>query len=272
MGFKEKNVRHYNSISEAWPFMLGNNFHWGYFSSQNESLEKATYNLIDQMINLGKIEENSSIIDIGCGIGEPASYLSEKLNCSVIGISNSEKGIEMAIERSGNNTVKFKVADALDNKMASQTFDISWLLEMSHLIEDKKKLIEESTRVLKQGGRIVLCDLMLLRPLSAKEIFSMQKELRVMEQSFGKASLWTSSQYVSLFEELGLDSIEFVNISREVTPTIKAWEENCMINKNKILEVLDISHFNSFLNSCSTLQSLYENKTWGYGIIVGTKA
>ena len=272
MGFKEKNIKHYNSISEAWPFMLGNNFHWGYFSDKNESLEKATYNLIDQMIKVGEIKTNSSIIDIGCGIGEPASYLSDRLNCNVTGISNSEKGIEMAIERSGDSAVKFKVADALNNKMKSENFDVSWLLEMSHLIEDKKKLIEESTRVLRKGGRIVLCDLMLLRPLSAKEIFSMQEELRVMEKSFGKASLWTPSQYIDLFESLELDSINFVNISREVTPTIKAWEENCIKNKNKILEVLDISHFNSFLHSCSTLQRLYENETWGYGIIVGTKA
>ncbi|MCL5878543.1 MAG: methyltransferase domain-containing protein [Deltaproteobacteria bacterium] len=38
-----------------------------------------------------------SILDIGCGYGRDALYLSGNLNCKILGIDVSEKAIEMAL-------------------------------------------------------------------------------------------------------------------------------------------------------------------------------
>lgn len=265
------NSTHYNTISEAWPFMLGNNFHWGYFKDKEDSLELSTYQLIDLMIDFGNVAKNSKVLDIGCGIGEPASYLVEKLDCTVTGISNSETGIEMA--RTRNSTIEnldFQVKDAL-NLEIENTYNVAWLLEMSHLIEDKRKLVEESCKALKSGGQIVLCDLTLLQPLSAKEIVRMLKDLKTMEQSFGKAQLWTLEKYKECFESLDLENIKVLDISKEVTPTIQAWKANCLANKSKIIESIGESHLDNFVESCDILEVLYTSGKWGYGVITASK-
>jgi hypothetical protein len=43
------NAAHYDSITEAWPFIFGENFHWGLFRDDNEELTTATIALIDTM-------------------------------------------------------------------------------------------------------------------------------------------------------------------------------------------------------------------------------
>lgn len=271
MKTQDINVKHYNNISEAWPHILGDNFHWGYFNNKSESLEDATYNLIDKLINLANINKNSNVLDIGCGIGAPAAYLADTLKCSVTGISNSENGIQTARRKYNRTKLNFEIADALDNKLPKNKFDVAWLLEMSHLIGDKIKLIEESSRAVKPGGRIILCDLILKRKLTAREILSMSTSLRVLEKSFGKASLWTLEEYSKAFTELNLNSIQTIDISNSVLPTIDLWKRNCKINEKKLKQIFNNKEYENFMDSCDILSNLYNNKLWGYGIIVANK-
>jgi len=90
MKFKENDV-HYDSITDAWPYILGQNFHWGYFESPKDSLAKATDNLIDKMVSYTPEKDKLNVLDVGCGIGGPAFYLHNKLNWKITGISNSEQ-------------------------------------------------------------------------------------------------------------------------------------------------------------------------------------
>jgi len=82
MKFKENDL-HYDSITDAWPYILGQNFHWGYFESSNDSLEKATDNLIEKMVSYTKQNEKLNVLDVGCGIGGPAFYLHNKLKINL---------------------------------------------------------------------------------------------------------------------------------------------------------------------------------------------
>jgi len=144
-------------------------------------------------------------------------------------------------------------------------------MEMSHLIEDKSKLIEECYRVLKPNGRIILCDLTLQRPLTSKEIYKNQQELRILEKSFGKANLITLEQYSELFGNNKLKKIETINISKEVIPTITHWKENCEQNFHTILSHFSLEEYKSFTNSCDILSTFYNDGTWGYGIVTAIK-
>ena len=73
------NSKHYDTITEAWQYMLGEHFHWGYFYSDTRELHNATINLIEIMLSQISVNEKSNIIDIGCGIGNPAIYLNKKI-------------------------------------------------------------------------------------------------------------------------------------------------------------------------------------------------
>ena len=46
---------HYNSVSDAWRLIFGDNFHLGYFRSDDMKLNEATNALIDELAQLGTI-------------------------------------------------------------------------------------------------------------------------------------------------------------------------------------------------------------------------
>jgi tocopherol O-methyltransferase len=269
------NSQHYDSITEAWQFMLGEHFHWGYFKNDQEDLQSATVNLIDLMLSQLKLDQIKSVIDIGCGIGNTSIYLREKLNCEVTGISNSPIGIKKAQEnikkKNYEDKINFQLRDATNNQLADGIFDVCWLLEMSHLIDDKQLLINESSRILKSGGEIILCDLMFNRKLKASEIFNNKEDLIKLESSFGKARIEEMSAYQKYFENANLLDIEITNISEQVKPTTEFWKENVMKNYDLISASLPKHSIDNFLISCDLLSKYYSEGAWGYGIIKGRK-
>jgi len=271
----KQNAFHYNNITDAWPYILGENFHWGYFRFPEESLPIATDNLIEQMVFSANSKGKLNVLDVGCGIGGPAFYLHEKYQWQITGISNSKQGIQTAnkkLAQSGlEDSLQFLERDALNNGLPSNHFDLVWVMEMSHLIEDKNRLIEECTRVLKPGGRIVLCDLTFQRPITPQEIYKNKKKLRILEKSFGKASLYTLDQYREIFENNDLSEIGTINVSDQVIPTLERWKENCKNNIDTILTHFEQEDYDWFIESCDILTTFYKNKIWGYGIVSAMK-
>jgi 27-O-demethylrifamycin SV methyltransferase len=271
----EANANHYNNITNPWQFILGDNFHWGLFNNENESLEYATDNLIDEMASYASFNQSTKLLDIGCGIGTPSIYLHKKFGCKISGLSNSEEGVNKANKRVQDlnlgSKVSFYIRDALDNKFSDDSFDICWLMEMSHLIDDKKSLINETYRSLRTGGKTLLCDLITINELESSEIYAMKDDLRLLERSFGHASLRTLEFYSDLFTEAGYVDVKTIDISKNVIPTLSYWKENLRNNENLIRESFSNLEYDEFLKSCDILENLYTNNRWGYGIIIGSK-
>lgn len=268
----QRNSEHYNHITHAWQHLLGDNFHWGYFENQTQNLERATDALIELVAAPMDLDEESNLLDVGCGIGSPARYLREKYKCSVVGFSTSSEGIKEATERSREiDGLSFFERNALDNGFKNAEFSSVMLLEMSHLIQDKAKLIAESARVLEIGGIISLCDLILQRRLSAREIVEKYEDLKLLEQGFGKARLETLEVYKKIFESCGLELISCKDITREVTPTLVHWKQNAKMNALEISESVSNDGLAVFEKSCDLLESYYNDGAWGYGVISARK-
>src|SRR5687768_8611207 len=116
-------VSHYDRVTKAWRYLLGEDFHCGRFINGNESLESATENLTTLMALKGSMDAEMTILDVGCGIGNPACSLAEQYGCRVTGISTSVTGIEHATqrakERGCSDRVSFMVADGMNNGIAN---------------------------------------------------------------------------------------------------------------------------------------------------------
>jgi ubiquinone/menaquinone biosynthesis C-methylase UbiE len=96
------------------------------------------------------------ILDIGCGTGKFAIYLSEETGCNVTGIDPDREKIEKARTRS--SSVSFEVQSAEELLFANHTFDVVASLKVLHEIPDYTKALKESHRVLKVGGKIFIID------------------------------------------------------------------------------------------------------------------
>jgi len=272
---KSANERHYDYIADAWQYLLGDNFHWGYFETPRQTLESATEVLIDKMVSRVDLKSASMMLDVGCGIGGPARYLTRKYGCKITGFSTSEEGIvrarHLASDAGFDDNLTFEVRDALDNKFDSKSFDVVMLLEMSHLIRDKTRLIAESCRPLKAGGTVTLCDLTLQRKLTAREIVDRYDDLQLLERCFGKARLEPLTYYNDVFARCGLENIQSIDISQQVIPTIEKWRNNAENNRKVLVKHVSDKDVDDFIRSCDILDGLYRSDIWGYCLISGQK-
>ena len=267
----QHNRKFYDAVTDAWIFILGKNLHYGYFETDDMSLDDASELLIERLSSHGNINENSSILDVGCGIGTPAIRLARKFNCRILGISTSQRGVNLAnISAKQHNLqekISFQLADALHNKLADNSFDLAWQMESSHLIANKRKLFSETFRVLKSKGKLLLCDLILKNELNFAEIYKYRKELSILEKSFGKTKMITLDNYRAILKETGFTDIKTFDISQYTYPTVHCWRENISKNKSRILEFFSETTVNCFMQSCDILSSFFQDNILGYGIV-----
>ena len=113
-----------------------------------------------ELIKLSGFTPDMHILDVGCGIGGSTRRLSHETDCCVTGIDLSDEYINTAKRLTQllnmQHRVQFRAASALALPFADNFFDGVWSLQMNMNIEDKLSWLEETHRVLKAGGRVVL--------------------------------------------------------------------------------------------------------------------
>jgi len=102
-----------------------------------------------------KGDDIHSVLDIGCGTGKVANYLSKK-GLNVIGIDISEKLISIA-NTFVNKNLSF-VCSSIDDFKPKERFDCILLAGVLEHIEDDV-FLKKCMRFLKDGGKIVITDL-----------------------------------------------------------------------------------------------------------------
>lgn len=270
---------HYNHVTDAWKEFMGDNFHFGYFETEKTELRAATNALIDTMADLSRITNKTRILDVGCGIGEPAFYIHQKFKCPVTGISTSERGVQLAAKRSKeigcDKTVIFKVADGMNNGFPDQSFDLVWVMESSHLMTDKKKLFRECFRVLKKNGTLVLCDIVLLEVLPFARLA--MRNLPLISQYIQLAKTWGYPQVNSLgtycngLVEAGFHEVTAVNITEKTLPTMQRWGQNARTSGDKTIGDFTRKDVQQFIRGCEVLDEFFRKGIVGYGMLRAKK-
>ena len=101
---------------------------------------------------------NLKILDIGCGTGKLAIYLKEVTGCEVTGIDPMHKSIEKARLNASTVEVAFEVQSAAEMSFGNDAFDCVVSLKALHEMANPEMALQESWRVLKEGGIIFIID------------------------------------------------------------------------------------------------------------------
>jgi ubiquinone/menaquinone biosynthesis C-methylase UbiE len=115
---------------------------------------------LDRIIELAKLNENGTLLDVGCGTGTLLCEIAKRYhNIDIIGIDVSQNLLDVAkqkIQQHGDQ-IELKIASVLELPYPDNTFNVVVTSIMFHQldIEEKSKAVQEIYRVLKTGGRYV---------------------------------------------------------------------------------------------------------------------
>jgi cyclopropane fatty-acyl-phospholipid synthase-like methyltransferase len=266
----------YDRVTESWRLLLGEDLHYGYFTDAAEPLASATAGLTRLMADWAALRSDLEVLDVGCGIGAPARFLASQYRCRVTGISTSKIGLERAAaltEAQGlDDRISFLEADGMRNGLPDSSFDRVWILESSHLMPRKGDLMSEASRVLRPGGRLVLCDIILRGPVSLPELIRDLPRFQLLDAVFGKAKMDTLETYSNLARENGLAVERTEDISLQTLPTFDRWRSNAYANRVAVIEMVGETYWKQFIEACDWLTVLWQSGKFGYGIICARKA
>lgn len=266
---------YYDRVMPAWRLIMGCNLHYGYFEAPHESLDMATQNLTLRVGNYAKLRPGLDILDVGCGDGQVSCFLAEQYGCRVVGISTGKKGVDEASRLSGvrglSQNVQFMVRDGMDNGFPNGSFDRVWVMQSSHFMPDKRRLLGECARVLRSGGRVMLADIILRTPLTKAEVVRHRDEFSILYRVFGRAKMETLEMYQSAAEEVGLTVEVVEDVSGSTFPTFECWRHNAVASKDKVIQLLGEASWREFLGSCDVLERFWAKGWLGYGILSGVR-
>ncbi len=100
------------------------------------------------------LNENLLVLDVGCGEGYGASYISDTLR--VMAVDVNKEIIKRARIKYANRSVNFMVYDGINLPFANESFDAIISFQVIEHVEDDKRFISEIYRILKNKGLFII--------------------------------------------------------------------------------------------------------------------
>ncbi len=124
---------------------------------------------------LGKINEGDIVLDLGSGAGFDCFLASRKVGKTgkVIGLDMTEEMIAKArilAKEHGYSNVEFRLGDIEKMPLADNSVDIIISNCVINLAPNKAKVFKEAFRVLKNGGKMYVSDIVLLGKLTQEQL------------------------------------------------------------------------------------------------------
>ena len=125
-------------------------------------------------VALSTIKEADVVLDLGSGAGFDAILAAKKVGNKgkVIGLDMSEEMIRKAKENAGRygyQNVEFKLGDIENIPIEANTIDAIISNCVINLSPNKEKVFSEAYRVLKNGGKMFVSDIVLLEELTQEQ-------------------------------------------------------------------------------------------------------
>ena len=210
-------ARHYDELDRFYLDIWGEHVHHGLWVSGNESADTAVRQLVDLVAAEADVKFDERVCDIGAGYGAAARQLALDYGAKVTALTISPMQHEYALRHAPENQqIEFVLGDWLHNQLPDDHFDVVYAIECASHMSDPMLFISEAGRVLKPGGRLVVCAWVASQELSPREVKHLVEPIC---REGRLAHLSTAREYVELIEKAGLRFSGFQDLSRHVQRT-----------------------------------------------------
>ena len=115
-------------------------------------------NQLKKMVDLLRLNKSLKVLDIGCGNGKMAEYISDLTGASITGIDYIQEAVKQANRRTQHkrNRLNFKTANLEYLDFADESFDIIISVDTIYFGRTMKNTLAGLTRVLKLNGQMAI--------------------------------------------------------------------------------------------------------------------
>ena len=222
----ERIARFYDETSPLWLDVWGDHMHHGYYGSDGLDRDKgrreAQLDLIEELIAFAKLDARppERILDVGCGVGGSARYLTGRFGAQVLGLTLSpfqaSEGNVRAVREGCAGLVELRAQDVYDFSDPSG-FDVLWSLESAEHMPDKRRLLQHFHELLRPGGTLAM--ITWCRRETPPELSDQEQELLDKISELYHLPPWGSTlDYVHTAADLGFEDIRHTDWSAAVAP------------------------------------------------------
>lgn len=113
---------------------------------------------LESLLNVLNLTAENKVLDMGCGIGKIAEYISDTTNAYVLGIDIASEAIKRAQERTCDkrDRLEFRVEDMNDLSFTPNNIDTVISIATLHYLDDIVKTIDQMKNLLSPKGQMGL--------------------------------------------------------------------------------------------------------------------
>ena len=159
----EKIAHFYDRSTQVWLDTWGEHMHHGYYGdgASPKDHRQAQIDLVNELLDWGRVNAADRILDAGCGVGGSSRYLATRLGATrVLGCTLSpvqaQRGTAYNEQAGLSNIVRTEARDMMSLSAEDGPFDLIWSLESAEHIADKQRMLELFYDLLAPGGRLLM--------------------------------------------------------------------------------------------------------------------
>lgn len=253
---------HYDEFAWIYRVCWGHHIHHGWFANGHGNRQQAQELLLRHCAELAGVRRGMRVADVGCGHGGTARFLGKEYECSVLGLTLSERQLRIAHRLSRDyHQVEFQLADAEQYPFRGAEFDLVWNMESSEHFFNKAAYFRKVAATLKPGGTLLL----------AAWTGTMDDALiKSIAEAFLCPQLQTAEQYREQIEAAGMRVVSSENRAREVAYTWDICARYARVCR-PILPLLP-ARFRQFGQGVELMREGYRSGRLTYSIVVGKKS
>ena len=255
----KKNVAHHYDLSDQlYDLFLDKDrqYSCAYFNSPNDTLDQAQTNKKELIAKKLLLEKGQNVLDIGCGWGGMASFLSKRSEVNVKGITLSEEQIQYANKRKQTESLHNVEYKLQDYRKVNETYDRIVSVGMFEHVGTKhyQDFFNKVYDLLNNTGVALIHTIGRLSEPSTNDPW-------IEKYIFPGGYIPALSETVSKIEKSGLSMTDIQILKFHYAETLKRWRYNFYDNIDKVKEIYDEKFCRMWDFYLSSSQASFEEST-----------